>query len=120
MNIPNVVVIGDFFEDLDDEHSLCLAAKLHRDGLINLRCMVANLNPASLRARGAKGTLMQLGLPNVPVGVGTPVDGRTYLLKETDIPYIAAPHEVRDDGLKLLAGMLEACPNKSVTLILQS
>jgi hypothetical protein len=117
---PNVIIIGDFLKDLDDEHTLCVAAKLHRDGVINLLCVVGNLKPAELRARGAKGTLKQLGLPDIPVGVGSMVfEDKTHPY-ETDVPYLANPSEVEPYGLGLLASLLETCPDKSVVLVLQS
>jgi hypothetical protein len=116
----NVIVIGDFLKDLDDEHTLCAAAQLYRQGVISLRCVIGNLSPADLRARGAKGTLKQLGLPSIPVGVGMAVyEGDTYPY-ETEVPYLAESHEVLPDGHQLLVNTLEGCPDKSVTLVLQS
>ncbi len=118
--IPQVVIIGDFLKDLDDEHALCLAAYLHKQGLIQLLCVIANLKPASVRARGAKGTLKLLGLPYVPVGIGMDVCGTVTHPYELDIPYLAGLHEVTFDGPALLQQTLEVAADQSVVLVLQS
>lgn len=116
----NLVIIGDFLKDLDDEHSLCGVAGLIKLGLVNLKCVIGNLAPAQLRARGAKGTLVELGLDNVPVGVGTPVfEGKTYPY-ETSVPYIASILDVCPVGEDLLFDVLNNCEDKSVIMILQS
>ena len=120
MNPQNVIIIGDFLKDLDDEHSLLLAAKLHRDGLINLKCVIANLKPALLRARGAKGTLKLLGLRDIPVGVGRAVYEQEIYPYEDDIPYLADSFEVISDGAVLLKQTLRHAQDKSLTLVLQS
>lgn len=116
----NVIIVGDFLKDLDDEHTLCVAALLHRERAINLKCVIANLAPSELRARGAKGTLNMLGLPNIPVGVGLPVfKGQTYPY-EANVAYLADKNEVVANGQQLLVDTLQGCPDKSVVLVLQS
>ncbi|MFA6473726.1 MAG: hypothetical protein WCV85_02540 [Patescibacteria group bacterium] len=117
---PNVIIIGDFLKDLDDEHALVLAAAMHRSDLINLRCVIGNLAPAVVRAQGAKATLVQLGLPNIPVGVGLPVYIGKFHPYEHDLPYIASGVDVHEDGQALLVRTLQACPDNSVILVLQS
>lgn len=107
-------------KDLDDEHTLCVAAKLHRDGLINLACVVGNLKPAELRARGAKGTLKCLGLSDIPVGVGGVVfDGQSYPY-EAEVPYLADASEVVQDGLGLMRQTLTDSEDWNTILVLQS
>ncbi len=115
-----MVIIGDFARDLDDEHTLLLAASLQRLGWIRLVAVVANLKPAEIRARVAKGTLQQLGLGQIPVGVGMPVfaDSETHAY-ETEVPYMAQPDEVVP-GYALLVETLAAAPAHSLTLVLQS
>jgi hypothetical protein len=120
MAIREVIIIGDFLKDLDDEHTLCLSAKLHRDGVIDLRCVIGNLEPAMLRARGAKGTLMKLGLGDIPVGVGMPVfKGREYPY-ESQVPYISSTSDVHENGYELLVRVLKSCRRRNVILVLQS
>ena len=68
-----LIMIGDFLKDLDDEHALCGAVGLMSKGIVDLKCVVGNMCPQRLRARGAKGTLKELGFPDIPVGVGAHV-----------------------------------------------
>lgn len=116
----DLIIIGDFLKDLDDEHTLCGVAGLTKLGYVNLKCVLANLDPAQLRARGAKGTLKELGLFDVPVGVGSPVFvGKVYPY-EQNIPYLAELSEVEIDGMGLLVRTLQGCEDQSITLVLQS
>ena len=116
----NLIIIGDFLKDLDDEHSLCGVAGLSKLGFVSLKCVIGNLAPAELRARGAKGTLKMLGMDDVPVGIGTPVfEGKSYPY-EAQIPYLADREEVISNGERLLVSELIDCPDKSVILVLQS
>lgn len=115
-----VIVIGDYLKDLDDEHTLCGLVGLERLGFISLRCVVGNLAPAELRACGAKGTLNMLGFSKVPVGVGTPVfEGKSYPY-EAKVPYLADKHEIELDGASLIIRSLSSCQANSAILILQS
>ncbi|MFA5358813.1 MAG: hypothetical protein WC310_03270 [Patescibacteria group bacterium] len=117
---PNLVIIGDFGKDLDDEHTLLVAARLARQGIINLKAVVANLSPAHLRARIAKGMLKQLDLDSVPVAVGTPVfEGKTHPY-ETRISYLADLSEVLPNGFDLLKTTLLKSSDRNVILVLQS
>jgi hypothetical protein len=88
------VLIGDFLKDLDDEHALCGAVGLMTKGIIDLKCVVGNMCPQRLRARGAKGTLKELGFPDIPVGVGAHVCDVKLQSYEKDVPYLASDNEV--------------------------
>ncbi len=66
-----IVYIGEIGNDPDEEGSLAYLAGLERLGLIHLSCVIANRNPALERAQLARGTLDKLGLPGVPVCIGT-------------------------------------------------
>jgi hypothetical protein len=117
---PKIIIIGDFARDLDDEHTLLIAAILHKLGLINLLAVIGNLKPAKERARVAKGTLKQLGLGDILVGVGTDVfTGSKTFPYEAKVPYMADENEVVD-GYELLVKTLESAEPKSITLVLQS
>lgn len=117
MSAENIVIIGDFLKDLDDEHTLVAASELQRQNKINLLGVIGNLAPASLRARGAKGTLSLLGLPNIPVGIGTPVfEGKSYPY-ESEIPYLADISEVEPDGQAMLIRILSSQHDVTLTLI---
>ena len=122
-----VAVIGDFLKDLDDEHALICLAGLAKLGYVDIVCVVGNMCPARLRARAAKGTLRELGLGHVPVGVGMlvrdnvaaggSIDSRT---PERAVPYIADDFAALPDGQSLLVRTLRACADRSLVLILQS
>lgn len=114
------VLIGDFLKDLDDEHTLCGVAGLMTKGIIDLKCVVGNMCPQRLRARGAKGTLKELGFPDIPVGVGAHVCDVKIQSYEKDVPYLARDDEVEEDGLDLILRTLEQCDDDSVVLVLQS
>lgn len=115
-----LILIGDFGKDLDDEHALVLASRLHKTGIIRLTAVIANLNPAMQRARLAKGTLRQLGLPDVPVGIGTAVsDQPASHPYEMNVPYLADPSSLCD-GAELVLDALRAASDGSATLVLNS
>jgi len=122
IEITDILMVGDFGKDLDDEHALVLAAGLHRSGIINLRGVIANLEPALARATLAKSTLVELGLPEIPVGVGTPCfKGGVNLKHETDAPYCSSRYELELDGELLFGRILrETWSNKTLTLVLNS
>lgn len=118
--MTDVVLVGDFGKDLDDEFALLLAAALVRAGLIRLLGVVANLAPALERARLAKGTLRRVGLGDVPVAVGRSVTeiGRAQS-HETAVPYLASADALAGDGLDLMRELLETATGP-VTLVLNS
>jgi hypothetical protein len=66
-----LVIISDPGQDQDDEIALVLSRTLSDIGLIDVRCVVANLKPSDARAKLAAGTLKVLDMPKVPVGIGT-------------------------------------------------
>lgn len=65
-----MVIITDAGLDPDDEVALTCAAGLAREGVIDVKTVVANLTPQIDRARLVKGTLSQLHL-RAPVAAGT-------------------------------------------------
>jgi inosine-uridine nucleoside N-ribohydrolase len=127
------LVIGDFGKDLDDEDTLVLqdGERRHRmflntrgsrrQDLFDLKAVVANLAPPLKRAMLAKGTLNQLGQPNVPVGIGTDCnnDPKGHDAEFENIPYLASEVDLEHGGT-LLVKTLEAAVDGSVTLVLIS
>ncbi len=130
-----LIVIGDFGEDLDDEVTTLLidgerrrrellflnTMGSRRQNLFELRAVVANLAPPAMRARLAKGTLKALNQPKVPVGIGTDC-GNAVGEKEkklTGISYMATPEEV-EPGEPLLMRALTEAEDGSITLVLIS
>jgi hypothetical protein len=69
--VTQIVVITDINKDVDDLVAMVLLKELHRLGLVELKGFVANLRPARLRALAGRGALDALGLPDIPIAVGT-------------------------------------------------
>ena len=85
-----LVVISDAGQDLDDEMALVLMRSLTDRGLVECKGSISTLAPSRARARLIKGTLNELGLGVVPVGIGT--DGgftrHTATFEETAREYL--------------------------------
>jgi len=106
---------------LDDEHALLLAAGLQKKKMMTLLAVIGNLQPACMRARIAKGTLQQLGLSNIPVGIGTEVFfGSQEYGYESKLPYLSKEHELHSNGSLLLKQTLEKTEDHTIILVLQS
>ena len=116
----DVILITDPGKDLDDEQALVLLGSLCHAGIVNLKAVVANLEPALERAKLVKGTLNLLGLSDVPVGIGTDCfTGGEKHKYETDVSYAnAVPADELCDGYELLTKVLEGSAPRSVTLII--
>ena len=122
----DMLMIGDFGKDLDDEKALTIAVALKRIGIISDISVVANLGDARLRACLAKGMLQQLGLPDVPVATGTH-GGRPneelYAHEFDHCGYLADEKELEpDDGPKLLFRALKEARSQGrrLTIVLNS
>ena len=120
-----VIIVGDFMKDLDDEHCLVGAARLVQQNMIVLLAVVANLAPTMDRARGAKGTLMELGLGYVPVVRGSSMDPDNtieVLDYELRVPYLAREDEIIPGhrSQPLLTGILQRAEDNSIILVLNS
>lgn len=130
-----IVMVGDFGEDLDDENTILFqdgerrkreraflnALGSHRQDLFELKAVVANLAPPVHRARLAKGTLKQIGQPQVPVGVGTDCGNAVgeKLKKLQNIRYLADASEV-EEGAALILRTLKEADDHSLTFVLIS
>ena len=92
-NSLDVVIMGDFGRDQDDEKALAMAVAMRRLGLIGNLSVVANLGDSLARARLAKGTVSVLGAHDVPVarGSGTTEKQAAY---EFHCPYLASEEEI--------------------------
>ena len=99
---------------------------------MTVRGVVANLSPSIMRARAAKGTLVQLGLPEVPVSAGFGLCHVTELEYESparrcgsperaQIPYMSAASDVETDSVGLMTRLLTECvEDQSMVLVLNS
>jgi len=122
-----VVALSDPGQDLDDEMMYMMMRYLVEESLIDLRGIVTTLAPSYDRARLCRGTLNLLGLPRVPVGVGT--DGGDTEGKHTRAPfeegarsYMPALNSEEalmiEPGRRLLARLFEEAEPKSLTFLI--
>ncbi len=119
--VRSLLVIMDPGRDQDDEDTLVALNRFVRMGLMDVLGVVANLAPSNNRARLARGTLDQLGLPEIPVGIGTGCnqtddDGLTY---QWAVSYLASEDTVMD-GKTLLRQTLEKAMPGQIVLVLLS
>lgn len=132
MSKRSLIIIGDFGKDMDDENTLVLSDGVNRHRVVSthgsrkqelfeMLAVVANLAPAVMRARLAKGTLKELGHPNVPVGIGTDcglrAEGHDH--EFVGVPYLADVDELVS-GAELLARSLQSCEDGTAVLLLIS
>lgn len=119
--VTSLFVVTDPGRDQDDEDVLVGLNRYVRMGLLSTLGVVANLAPSAKRARLAKGTLGQLGLAEIPVGIGTGCnqpddDGLDY---QFNVTYLAEEDSVVD-GYELLRQTLIAARPQQVVLLLIS
>ena len=86
----DLLMIGDFGKDQDDEKALSMAIAMKRAGLIGTLSVIANLGDSTMRARLAKGTLNVLGAHDVRVAVGS--DGGRPGEEIHEYEFAAAPY----------------------------
>lgn len=110
-----VIVFTDVGKDVDDVFALVVLACLRRMFILNPLAVIATLSPQEERARLARVLLDSLGLPDVPVGIGT--DGGSKDLVElhcfdNEQNLLNLPH-----GIILIRRLLKEAEPKSVTLL---
>jgi len=118
---PEIIVVSDPGQDLDDEMAFVLLRALIEEGLVSCAGVVCNLRPAGRRALLARGTLDCLGLQHVPVAAGS--DGGSK--KHEDTFSDSAAHYMPEkcelpDGQALLKELYENAPLGGVHLLLIS
>jgi len=97
----DMLMIGDFGKDQDDEKALVMAVAMRRVGLIERLTVVANLGDSVMRARLAKGTVNALGAHDVRVGVGSDGGRPNEEIHEYEFmacPYLAPESELHPQG----------------------
>ena len=116
----NVVIITDIGREDDDEVALLVAAGLAKVGLLNIKGIIANYHPTTMRARLAKGVLESMGFNDVPVAIGESIDEH-YLIQahEFDAGYVSSDSPFTD-GQSLLKSVCESAEDHSVTLLIIS
>ncbi|KAH8050364.1 hypothetical protein JL720_15395 [Aureococcus anophagefferens] len=113
---PEIIVVSDPGQDLDDEMAFVLLRALIEEGLVSCAGVVCNLRPAGRRALLARGTLDCLGLQHVPVAAGS--DGGSK--KHEDTFSDSAAHYMPErcelpDGQALLKELYENAPSAAST-----
>ena len=122
----DLLMIGDFGKDQDDEKSLAMAVSLHRLGLLKDMSIIANLGDSRMRARLAKGTLNVLGVGGFPVAVGTDVGRGNEQIQPYEFAcctYLAEDCELEEmDGTALFYTALEKAQRngRKVLVVLNS
>jgi hypothetical protein len=119
----SMLITMDPGQDLDDEMALVMLRALDARGLVDCVGVVATLFPAEMRATLAKGTLSQLQLTWVPVGVGTDGGVQSASVGATlqeEPSYMDPQREHPARGLDLMRRALRAAPGRSVKLVVLS
>ncbi|KAL7447257.1 hypothetical protein ACHAXM_011041 [Skeletonema potamos] len=109
-----VIVFTDIGKDVDDVLALVVLACLKRTFILNPLAVIATLSPQDERARLARVVLDSLGLPDVPVGIGT--DGGSKDSVELHCFDTGQNHNLLH-GSMLIPRILKEAESKSVTLL---
>lgn len=102
-----LLIMSDDGKDPDDELCKVLLRSLTQRGLAKCYGCIGNLCPAKDRARLARGTLDELGMPDVPVAVGGDMITSTAGEYEFDVPYIANLDQCRPHGVDMFVEILK-------------
>lgn len=118
---PEIIVVSDPGQDLDDEMALILLRALIEEGLVSCEAIICNLQPANRRALLARGTLDCLGLQHVLVGVGSDGGSNNHLDTFANSAQHYMPQEMElIDGQLLLHQLYASAPLGGVHLLLIS
>lgn len=102
--IPPVrlVVITDLAKDFDDLLAMIVLKEFDRLGAVELLGFVANLNPAEMRARLGRGALDRLGLPEVPIAIGSKGEHANH--EVLDYEFAGSESFIAPEGICLVDG----------------
>lgn len=113
-----VVVFTDIGRDVDDELALVLLSALKRKHILNPIAVITTLSPQQERAHLARGSLDAMGMPDVPVGIGScggVADGVELDMYGAD--YSRASPCIFDCGMDLVYRALQSVPPKSAVML---
>lgn len=113
-----VVVFTDIGRDVDDELALVLLSALKRKHILNPIAVITTLSPQRERAHLARGSMDTLGMPDVPVGIGScggVADGVDLDIYGAD--YSRSSPCIFESGIELIYRALESVPPKSAVLL---
>jgi tetratricopeptide (TPR) repeat protein len=113
-----VVVFTDIGRDVDDELALVLLSALKKKCILNPIAVITTLSPQRERAHLARGSMDAMGMPDVPVGIGS--CGGVAEGVELDIyeaAYARSSSCIFESGAELVRHALESVPPKSAVLL---
>ena len=113
-----VVVFTDIGRDVDDELALVLLSALKKKHILNPIAVIATLSPQRERAHLARGSMDAMGMPDVPVGIGScgGVDEGAEL-EIYEAAYARSSSCIFESGAELVYYALESVPPKSAVLL---
>lgn len=100
-----VVLISDPGQDLDDEMMFIMSSYMQSLGMISIRGVIATLYPSLARARLTRGTFNLLGLPDVPVGIGTDGGDTSGMHSSEHFESTASSYIIREDDEAAIRGL---------------
>ena len=113
-----VVVFTDIGRDVDDELALVLLSALRRKHLLNPIAIISTLSPQDSRAHLARGSIDAMGMPDVPVGIGSSGGvGDDIELEVYEAQYSRPSPCIFQSGMELVFTALESVPPKSTQLL---
>ncbi|KAL7551428.1 hypothetical protein ACHAWF_014616 [Thalassiosira exigua] len=113
-----VVVFTDIGRDVDDELALVILSSLKRKHILNPIAVITTLSPQRDRAHLARGSMDAMGMPDVPVGIGSCgglADGAEPEVYGAD--YSRSSPCIFESGMELTCRALESVPPKSAVLL---
>ena len=114
-----VVVFTDIGRDVDDELALVLLSALKRKHILNPVAVITTLSPERERAHLARGSLDALGMPDVPIGIGSR-GGVAEGVEPLDMygaDYSRSSPCIFESGMELVQRALESVPPKSAVVL---
>jgi predicted ATPase/class 3 adenylate cyclase len=113
-----VILLTDIGRDVDDELALVLLSALRKKHLLNPIAVITTLSPQTERAHLARGSMDALGMPDVPVGIGSSGGvGDDILLEVYEADYSRPSQCIYQSGIELMYTALESAPPSSTQLI---
>jgi inosine-uridine nucleoside N-ribohydrolase len=114
----SLVALTDIGRDPDDMIAMVLGSALSTNQQIDIKAVISTLTPAARRAQLARYTLDSVGLPDVPVAVGSDLP----VLKEADVhPYEfrGLPEQRTDypNASELIKETLRSAKDASLTML---
>jgi len=103
---------------VDDELALVLLSALKRKHILNTIAVITTLSPQRDRAHLARGSMDAMGMPDVPVGIGS----RGGVAEGVELEIYGSDYSrpspcIFESGMELMYRALEAVPPKSAVIL---